>query len=248
MPDQVYVVSDLHLHDKLRTFMFCASKEAVFARLAAEVKRTDGLLVLNGDVFDLTGMTLPTRESLETFYRTAGATACHAHLERYVADRGTAPFNRALQERLESLAQEFPHLFKSLRELAADRRLRVLPGNHDWELLLPQNAAAFNRLLRVSDLPAEEQPATTGRFMNASVFQLVHGNDYDSDNTTDQPLSDAQPQAHTSGAIVTYAIYQALIPALVELAHGKFDPERILALDPRGNANLVDEISDLLEM
>jgi UDP-2,3-diacylglucosamine pyrophosphatase LpxH len=186
----LYALSDLHLQAPIEPFLFTTLKETIFVKVAAEALGQGATFLLAGDVFDLTGMT-PPPHGLAEFFKTAGVAMA------------TAPEPPDVRGQLAALQATFPAFFECLKPLAVQRRLRFIPGNHDWAIGSPVGAGALAAGLGIdsSDL------FVSRTYQTGDMLFACHGNQYDASNWTDTG-------SWNRGAVITAALYHALIPAL----------------------------------
>jgi hypothetical protein len=186
----LYALSDLHLQAPIEPFLFTRLKETIFVKVATEAFEQGATLLLAGDVFDLTGMT-PPPHGLGAFFKRIGLLVA------------TAPELPDVHGQLAALQDTFPAFFECLKPLAAHRRLRFIPGNHDWAIGSREGASALAGALGIdsSDL------LLSRTYQADDVLFACHGNQYDASNRTDAG-------SWNPGAAITAALYHALIPAL----------------------------------
>lgn len=207
-----YCLSDLHLHDTQRRFLFSKEKEGTFARVAKEALATGATMIFAGDVFDLTGMQ-PPQTGLRSFFEGAvpGVTP-------------TCPPRRSLGARMRDVAQVYPDFVAALAPLAEQGRAIFLPGNHDHGLDSDEGRAALAAAMSVApDRLRFEETLRVGGF----VFG-AHGHEFDPLNTTDEGPDNP-------GAVIMSALYHALMPALVALGVESDVAEAVPCVRPEEN-------------
>jgi UDP-2,3-diacylglucosamine pyrophosphatase LpxH len=189
----LYALSDLHLQTPIEPFLFTRLKETIFVKVAAEAFEQGATLLLAGDVFDLTGMT-PPPHGLRKFFKNVGLNVA------------TAPELADVRDQLAALQATFPAFFEGVKPLAEERRLRFIPGNHDWAIGSRVGADALAAVLGVdsSDLNLSRT------YRTGDILFACHGNQYDASNRTNTG-------SWNRGAAITAALYRALIPTLDEM-------------------------------
>lgn len=205
----LWVVSDLHLAGAPVLPMFHEERQgAAIAELCARVAaEPDGELVLLGDAFDLTAMTPPDR-GLSRFGRTVGAP---------LADGGSpSPIEHCAATR-----ERHGRTLQAIADLAAKRRVTVVPGNHDHALGSEQGRAALDAagLERV-----HLEPRVVRTIADRTVV-LLHGHELDPDN--DEPVK--------SGETLTRVLHHAIVPMVSTVSRRsnvRVDPARLIALRP----------------
>jgi UDP-2,3-diacylglucosamine pyrophosphatase LpxH len=198
MPNaRFFAVSDLHLHDDPQPFLFTDQKQAIFVSLAEEALTSGATLLLAGDVLDLTGMNPPRQGLFEFFKQVLPATALE-HPEVIAAMKW-----RELDEQFAAVRVRFPAFFESLGKLARDRRLLIIPGNHDCALGSAKGMALFAQAVgcRTEEVRWERE------FASGDFFFAVHGNEFDLANLT-------RKGCENPGSAITAALYRAVMPAL----------------------------------
>jgi UDP-2,3-diacylglucosamine pyrophosphatase LpxH len=184
----IYAMSDLHLQAPVEPFLFTKAKEAIFAQVAEEVLASGSTLLLAGDVFDLTGMTLPS--GLKEFYAAIGIP-------------GEPPEDVAVTEQIAALARAFPDMFAMLSGLAKRGRLRFIPGNHDCAIASKDGRLALAKALGIQ----VGQLRIAAEFRDGETLFGCHGNEFDAANMTGTTCKNP-------GSAITSALYHAIIPAL----------------------------------
>ena len=207
---KIYVVSDLHLFDRQESFLFNQKKEKIFCDLTDQILAEGSTLVLNGDIFDLTGMT-PCRRGHREFFNEAVASP---NLDLAIIEK-TATF-RSTQELLNGIKNVFPSFFISLSRLARARRLIYIPGNHDCDFLNEDSRQVLSQILEIASTDIQ----WTRKFEYKNLL-ITHGNEFDPSNQTFNGCKN-------SGFLFTSALYQAVLPALRMLQV----PELILSAIP----------------
>jgi UDP-2,3-diacylglucosamine pyrophosphatase LpxH len=210
IPMRIYCVSDLHIQHRDEPFLFTKEKERVFVAMAAEALARDATLLLAGDIFDFTGMTPPAR-GLEDFFKRVGG-----------KPRQEAP--RDVDAQLGALRDHFPLLFDSLTALAKQKRLWVIPGNHDCAIGMPAGKQALLDVLGVASDAVELQRT----FRAGDFLFTAHGNEYDESNRTDRGC-------RNRGSVITAALYNAVKPALVAMGVPTSVADAIPAVRPEEN-------------
>jgi len=204
----LYVLSDLHLHEKGPARLFADERQGrALASLCERIARDQGAeLVLLGDTFDFTAM-LPPPKGLERFFE-----SLHVPL--------AAPPRRALPALLEAVSKSTPVGFDALARLSQRAQVTVVPGNHDRHLAEP---GALDTL-RASGVRARIERSCV-REIGGRTVVLQHGHELDEGNA--QPLG--------SGEIMTNALNQAVIPFLQHRPpppNVRVDADRVAALRP----------------
>ena len=224
-----YAISDLHLHDEDQPFLFTAAKEAVFARLADEVMRGQGELIIAGDFIDFTGMENPPNGHAQFFEEVfTGADLKHPAIRQALLESGW-------ETKLRQVALRFPMLTEKLGGLARARRLTILPGNHDCRFLERGAQGALARAIGAAE--GDVRWKTRERVGNTLFAE--HGHAFDPMNRTDG-------SCRNRGTAITSALYKALMPALT--AFGV--PERAVFAIPavRPEENVVFGIQHYLSV
>jgi UDP-2,3-diacylglucosamine pyrophosphatase LpxH len=196
--------------DRHEAYLFNQQKEVAFCELARTVLKTDGQLVLAGDIFDFTGLT-PCRFGQAEFFSEAvpqvslSATALKGFCQL-----------RSTEELLMDIKNVFSDFFAALASLAAAKKLIYIPGNHDCDFLTPASASILSHVLKV--------PATsihwTRQFTVGSHLVIAHGNEFDRPNQTTRGCMN-------QGFIFTSALYNSVLPALKML---DIDPQVVAAI------------------
>jgi UDP-2,3-diacylglucosamine pyrophosphatase LpxH len=206
-----YITSDLHLHDDEQPYLFTDAKQAIFVQMAEEILANGSTLVLAGDVLDLTGLQPPAKGMADFFAKA---------LPGQPAPPAVA--QRSVTERVHAIRARFPKFFSALGSLAAEQRLQLVPGNHDFELTTEEGRAALADVLGVSVERLVLQDTTRiGEFLVAA-----HGHEFDPSNQTTDGVENR-------GALITRVLYQAVVPALRIL--GVQEADAIPAVRPEEN-------------
>jgi UDP-2,3-diacylglucosamine pyrophosphatase LpxH len=195
-----FVVSDIHLFDRPEAFLFNAEKEQAFVRLCEIVRESDGQLVFNGDIFDITGMR-PCPNGMAEFF----VEAVPPELLNHAIARDVSRM-RSCEEILLAVKAAFPHFFSAIVRLIAEKRLVFIPGNHDCELGTPDGQEIF---ARVAEVKPEDIRWHESLAVGEALF-ITHGNQFDIPNRTGRTCLNR-------GALFTSALYQGLLPALAML-------------------------------
>jgi hypothetical protein len=119
-----------------------------------------------------------------------------------------------------------------LKPLAPHRRLRFIPGNHDWAIGSPEGAGALAGALGVDSADV----LLSRTYQAGDVLFACHGNQYDASNRTDAG-------SWNPGAVITAALYHALIPALDAMGFRELG-DAVPAVRPE--ENVVDGLEEYL--
>lgn len=182
--------------DREEVFLFNAEKEKAFVFLCQSLKPEDQL-VLAGDIFDLTGMT-PCRFGQKEFFNEV------VPLEKQ--DPQLIRFSSELRSTLDLLTSTkkvFPDFFYCLQQLAIQRQLLIIPGNHDCDFLQDEGQKTLAQVIGVDESAIQWKDT----LLLEKNLILVHGNQFDPANRTDHGC-------HNPGFTFTSALYHAVLPAL----------------------------------
>lgn len=196
-PDDVYIVSDLHLSlgrpqgaatwSRLESFFYDDVFERFLAHLMEEQERRDrdATFILGGDVFDFLVITeVPDRaEALEQ----------GIVVSRDLRRVGLGSSARHAAWKLSRIVEGHPRFFAALgRWLAAGHRLVVVTGNHDAELYWERVRETLTRTLVSAALgadatleAAEVEPLIEYRqwfYYEPGRLYFEHGNQYEASN------------------------------------------------------------------
>ena len=183
--------------DRNEQFLFNLEKESVFVHLAKIVLSEKAFLVLNGDIFDFTGMT-PCQKGKKEFFDEA--VPAEKQIPELIAKNSRT---RLTGEILADIQKVFPNFFRALSDLASENRLIYIPGNHDCDLLNPASQKAFTEILGVSS----DKVKWARQYLIGESLVVTHGNQYDPPNITENTCLNP-------GLIFTSALYTAVLPAL----------------------------------
>lgn len=205
----LFVCSDLHLGESGGARMFFDAEQGMrFAELCALVAKTEGELILLGDVFDLTAAA-PPRKGLEAFARAVEVPGLGERKERPAA------------EVMRSIRHANPVALDALEALSAEARVTLVPGNHDRHLGEPGGREALD----AAGLSAVGIEGGAVRTVGERVAVLQHGHAWDPSNAT----------AKGGGEVMTSVLHHAVIPFLRHLQprlNITVEPERVVALRP----------------
>lgn len=196
-PDDLYVVSDLHLsmgrpprernYKRLESFFY----DAHFARFVDHIlreRRRRGrrvTLILGGDVFDfLTVTEVPTR---------AEAQQCGIVVTGALKRVGLSSTSRHVTWKLERIVEGHPKFFDALGRLLADgNRLVIMAGNHDAELYWSRvRSTLYDAILdAVERVAPEADPEDAAArieyrqwfYHEPGRIYFEHGNQYEASN------------------------------------------------------------------
>jgi UDP-2,3-diacylglucosamine pyrophosphatase LpxH len=213
-----FVVSDLHLLDRNEKFLFNHEKEVAFCKLVDNILNEDGRLVLNGDIFDFTGMTPCQHGNIEFFDEIVPK-----EMQDQALIRKNLKF-RTTGELLEDIKKIFPKFFKALAFLAQENRLIYVPGNHDCDFHNPNLQKTLTDVLGLSS----DKIHWTGQYRVGKDLVVTHGNQFDPPNVT-------RGTCLNPGYIFTSALYTAVMPALSMLGVGPNVIAAIPAVRPEEN-------------
>jgi hypothetical protein len=222
----IFSVSDLHLHDDPQPYMYTPAKERVLCAVArAVLDEPEAVLVLSGDVLDLTGMNPPLHGVREFFAATLPA----ARVDEALAAAGKP---RDAAERVRAVAAKFVATFDALGELARAGRLQFIPGNHDWEAHCTDGGR--HELALALGITPRELPVHPEYYVGG-IWVGAHGHHFDPSNQTLASFTNP-------GQVITAILYKALAPALRILGM----PEEQLVAIPavRPEENIVDGIRE----
>ncbi len=213
--------------DRNEKFLFNFEKEAAFTRLVETILTEDAYLILNGDIFDFTGMT-PCQNGKEEFFDQAvrPEKINHELIKKVSKFRSTS-------ELLTDINHVFPHFFNGLSKLAKKNRLIYIPGNHDCDFLKSSAQKDLSDLLNVP----QGQILWSRQYRIGENVYVTHGNQYDAPNATENSCLN-------SGMVFTSALYMAVLPALQMLgAH----PDIVAAIPAvRPEENVIKDLQHFL--
>ncbi len=222
-----YIISDLHLMDRNEKFLFNFEKEAAFVRLVQMILEEKAHLILNGDIFDFTGMT-PCRKGIAEFFKDT------VPEEKQIPEliKKNSKF-RTTRELLEDIRSTFPQFFEALSALARENRLVYIPGNHDCEFINSDSQKDFASILGVTP----DKIQWSRQYHIGENLVVTHGNQYDPPNVTEK-------SCRNPGLIFTSALYTAVLPALQMLGT---DPNIISAIPAvRPEENVIKDLQHML--
>ncbi len=205
----LFVCSDLHLGEAGSARMFHDPVQGqALAALCAEVRQRDGELILAGDIFDITAA-MPPLHGLTRFGRAMGV---HS-----IEDRPRP----SLAEVLISIRKNNPAALDAVEQLARERPVTLVPGNHDRHLLGDDAKAA----LAAAGLSGVKVEAQAVRRLGEKIACIQHGHAWDPSNAT----------AEGGGEVMTGVLHNAVIPFLRKVAVRKnvvIEPDRVVTLRP----------------
>ncbi len=191
-----FVVSDLHLMDRVEPFLFNREKEKAFTQLCRALSAKDKL-ILAGDIFDLTGMT-PCKIGQEQFFNFV--------VPEDRQDKAlikSCSEIRTTEDLLMATKKIFPAFFSCLTALALNKQLIFIPGNHDCAFLQTCGKEVFCQAIGAG----QNDVQWADEIFIEDELIVIHGNQFDRANRTDRGCKN-------SGFIFTSALYNAVLPAL----------------------------------
>ncbi len=213
--------------DRNEKFLFNVEKEAAFQSLAQTILEEKAYLVLNGDIFDFTGMT-PCQKGITEFFN--DTVPVGKQIPELIKQNSKI---RTTRELLEDIQKVFPIFFKALSDLAEEKRIIYIPGNHDCNFIAPDSQKDLADLLGVT----HDKILWSHQYHIGENLVVTHGNQYDPPNVTDKGC-------RNPGLIFTSALYTAVLPALQMLGT---DPNIISAIPAvRPEENVIKDLQHLL--